>query len=98
MALERAYVGELILRLKGLFPGCIVRKQDPYPQGWPDLVIFWGDRWAMLEVKRNRLSPTQPNQEHYVSVLNEMSFAAIIHPDNEDEVLDELQRSFATGR
>lgn len=92
---ERDYQGNLIKKLRDLFPGCVILKNDSaYIQGIPDLTILYRDRWAVLEVKASSNSPDQPNQQHYVRVLSDMSFAAVIFPENEESVLDELQRSF----
>lgn len=93
--LESNYQGKLIKRLKVLFPGCVILKNDPgYLQGVPDLIILYQDRWAMLEAKAKENSSSQPNQPYYVEKLNRMSFAAFIHPSNEEEVLRALQQSF----
>jgi hypothetical protein len=48
----------------------------------------------MLEVKLNDCAGVQPNQEYYVGVLDEMSFASFINPRIEEEVLHDLQQSF----
>lgn len=97
---EAQYQSKLIRKLEGLFPGCVVLKNDPqYQQGILDLTLLYLDKWAMLEVKMSPRSPRQPNQEHYVNRLDEMSFAAFIHPLNETEVLDALQAAFeSSGR
>lgn len=92
--LESAYQAKLIKKLRRMFPGCVILKNDSgYLQGIPDLSIFYRDRWAMLEVKESADSPLQPNQDVYVEMLNEMSFAAFIYPSNEREVLRALQHS-----
>ncbi len=97
--LENAYQAKLIKKLQRLLPGCVVQKNDPnYRQGFPDLTIFYGDRWASVEVKAHANAPTQPNQLHYVEQLNAMSYAAFIYPENESEVLSELQRALTSGR
>lgn len=97
--LERRYQAELIKRIRIRFPGCVLLKNDSnYMQGMLDWILLWEDRWAMLEVKADENSPEQPNQRYYVEQLNEMSFAAFIHPGNEEEVLDEIQRQFETRR
>ena len=92
---ERDYQAYLIKKLKTMFPGCIVLKNDPnYIQGFPDLTIFYGDRWAALEVKQSAAASHRPNQDYYVDMLNDMSYAAFIFPENESEVLREIQRAF----
>lgn len=97
--LERKYQAELIKRIRLRFPGCVLLKNDSsYMQGMLDWVLLWEDRWAMLEVKASLDSPEQPNQRYYVEQLDEMSFAAFICPENEEEVLDEIQRQFETRR
>lgn len=92
---ENSYQAHLKKKLELMYPSSVVLKNDPnFRQGIPDLVIFYGDRWAMLEVKAHENAPEQPNQRYYIEKLNHMSFAAIIFPENEEEVLDGLQRSF----
>ncbi len=99
MLLERNYQAKLIKKLKRRFPGCVVLKNDTdYMQGIPDLLILYKDQWAMLEVKAYENAPIQPNQEYYVDLLDRMAFAAFIYPENEEDVLDELQRAFDSRR
>lgn len=94
---ESAYQTRLIRKLKRMFPGCEVLKNDAnYRQGILDWTIFWGPFWAMLEIKASASASTQPNQEYYVKKLNEMSFAAFIYPENEREVLTALQAAFTS--
>ena len=97
--LESKYQADLIKKLRKRFPGCVILKNDSsYMQGIPDLTIFYGDQWAMLEVKVDKDSDHQPNQEWYVTELNQMSFAAFIFPANERKVLNELQQAFLSRR
>lgn len=97
--LESAYQAKLIKKLERRFPGCIILKNDSgYKQGIPDLLVLWKQRWALLEVKASADAPQQPNQEYYIGRGRELSFAAFIFPENEEEVLDELQRSFQPRR
>lgn len=92
---ERDFQAHVIRRLKTAFPGAIVVKNDAgYLQGIPDLTIFFGNRWAMLECKISVTSPRQPNQEYYVELFNSMSYASFIYPENEEAVFDEIQRAF----
>ena len=92
---ESVYQGRLIKKLKLMFPGCHILKNDPnYTQGIPDLIVLYEDRWAMLEVKASCDSPQQPNQDYYIDRLGEMSYSAYIYPENEEEVLRDLQLTF----
>lgn len=95
---EGAYQKQLIDKIVALFPDCLIVKNDPgYKQGIPDLLILFDDKWAMLEIKTSPTSIIQPNQQYYVDKLDGMSFAAIVHPDNEEMVLDALQSTFRPG-
>lgn len=97
--LESVYQGRLIKKLRRLFPGIVIQKNDSsYTQGIPDLSLFYRSKWAMLEVKAHKDAESQPNQEFYINKLNHMSFAAVIYPENEAEVLDGLQQTFRPGR
>lgn len=92
--LESKFQANLIKRIRHILPGSIVLKNDPnYIQGIPDLIVLFHDRWAALEVKRDADASVRPNQQWYVAKMSEMSYAAFIYPENEEEVLDELQRA-----
>lgn len=96
---ESTYQRNLITKLYRLFPGCVIQKQDPTnEQGIPDLLILFEDRWAMLEVKVSATAPERPNQGYYVDKYNGLSFAAFIHPQNEEQVLHDLQSAFGARR
>lgn len=91
---ESRYQSGLIKRIKKRFPECFVVKNDPeYIQGILDLTVYFPKFWAMLEVKDSASSKHQPNQDYYVDFFNKMSFAAFIYPENEEEILDELERA-----
>lgn len=93
--LESKFQKELIDDLKNMFPGCIVLKNDAsYIQGMLDLTIFYKEKWATLECKKNKKASKQPNQQYYVETMNDMSFSRFIFPENKEEVLNELQQAF----
>ena len=97
MKLENRYQAALIKKLKERFPGCVVLKNDPnYIQGIPDLSIFYEDKWAMLECKKSANEKPRPNQPEYVDRMNKMSFSSFIYPENEEAVLDEMERVFSS--
>lgn len=97
--LERNYQAKLIKKLYAMFPeGTVVLKNDAnYLQGFPDLLILHGDKWAALETKKDRDAKHQPNQDYYVDMLDHMSYAAFIFPENEEEILHEVQRALEPG-
>lgn len=93
--LESKFQANLIKKIKNLYPGCIVMKNDAsYIQGIPDLLVLYKDKWASLECKKNVNARHQPNQDYYVGQMNEMSFSRFIFPENEEEVLEELKHRF----
>lgn len=85
--------------LKKIFPECILLDGDPNDiQGIPDLFIFWGTNYAALECKITERAIKQPNQQYYVDLINSMSFARFIYPENKEEVLYDLQKAFGIRR
>lgn len=97
--LERDFQAKLIKEIKQIFKGCIVMKNDSsYIQGIPDLLILYRDKWAALEVKKSATASHRPNQEYYVELMDEMSFASFIYPENKEEVLYELQQTLFSRR
>lgn len=97
--LERDFQSGLIKEIKKRFNGCLVMKTDPtYIQGLPDLLILFKDKWAALEVKRSLKASKRPNQQYYVDLMNNMSFSRFICPENKEEILNELQQTFFSGR
>lgn len=96
---ESKFQKEVIDEITSKFPDAIIMKNDPnYIQGMPDLTILSGNKWATLEIKRSKDAPHQPNQDYYVEEMNKMSFSAFIFPENKEEVLDALARTFESKR
>ena len=92
---ESKFQRNLIEELEDRFPGCIVMKNDPnYIQGIPDLIILYKNKWAALECKRSAHEYHQPNQNFYISKMDDMSFASFVYPENKEDVLDDLEQSF----
>lgn len=93
---ENKYQSELIKKIKTLFPQSMILKNDPnYIQGVPDLLVLCDERWAMLEVKASANASHRPNQEYYIEKLEYMGFARFVYPENEDEVLRDLNQYFS---
>lgn len=93
---ENKYQSALIKKISTLFPQSMILKNDPnYIQGVPDLLVLCDERWAMLEVKASRKASHRPNQEYYIEKLERMGFAQFVYPENEDEVLRDLNQYFS---
>lgn len=92
---ENVFQKELIKKLKSHFKEIIILKNDcNYNQGIPDLIFLIGKQWGMLEVKKNKNSTFRPNQKYWLKKLNDMSWARVIYPENEKEVLHEIKYTF----
>lgn len=93
--LERDFQRRIAARLRDELGAIVLKNDSSLKQGAPDLtVLLPGGRVALLEVKRK--APTssdyRPNQEWYLETLRSMRhYAAVIHPGNEEEVLDALR-------
>lgn len=93
--LENRFKTRLVNELEDMFPGCIIIHMDPNEiQGIPDLLILHGNKWAALEGKKSSTASVRPNQRYYVELMDGMSFASFIYPENKDEVLDDLYLHF----
>lgn len=92
---ESVYQGNLKKKIKKILPDSIILKNDPnWLQGAPDFTILYKDKWAFLEVKRSKEDPHRPNQDYYVDLAKANScYGAFIFPENEKEILSELQRA-----
>ena len=93
--LESKFQKEFIDEAKSRYPGCIALKNDSsYIQGFPDWTLLYKNKWAVLEMKKERGARKQPNQEYYVNMLDGMSFSRFVFPENKDEVFAELDAYF----
>ena len=95
---EKMFQQQVIARIERMLPGCYILKNDStYMQGVPDLIVLYGPKWAMLEIKRSAKDATpsklRPNQALHTSRLNSMGFARFVYPDNAEEILHALQRA-----
>lgn len=94
--LESKFQKQVIDEIKRRFPYAIVLKNDAsYLQGVPDLVIFCGPKYAMLEVKNSETAARRPNQSYYVERFRQMgAFSAFIFPENKDDTMTKLATYF----
>jgi hypothetical protein len=93
--LENRFKTKLIREIQEMLPGSIITHLDPNEiQGIPDLLILYRNKWAALEGKKNATASVRPNQAYYVSLMDGMSFASFIYPENKESVLDALYFHF----
>ncbi len=100
MKRESQFQSALIKEIQGKLSECVILKNDGsnVPQGFPDLLILYKQKWGALECKRDKNAEKQNNQEYYVDRLNNMSFSRFISPENKEEVLNELYTTFGLSR
>lgn len=96
---ETDFQSELKKDILNRIPGSHVFKLDPgrtvgVPQGWPDLLILYKGQWAALEVKKSSKASRRPNQEYYIDRIGAHTYASFISPENKEEVIDAMARSF----
>jgi len=97
--LENKFQSKLIKEIKERFPRAVVLKNDPkYIQGFPDLLVLYFGTWFALECKKNKTAKRQPNQKYYISMLNEMAHAAVVYPENKEDVLHAMEKAFGARR
>lgn len=76
---------------------CYVIKTTPgrgVPVGCPDVIALHEGAWFAFEVKARKNSPFQPLQKETIAKLSDWGFAWVVHQDNYDEIVDELNKIF----
>lgn len=94
---EAEYQAKVINKIKKKFNLAdedVLKNDSAYIQGIPDWVVYYGNKYAMLEIKISEDAHKQPNQPYYVDHFNKQSFARFIYPENEKEVLKDLEDFF----
>lgn len=92
---ESQFQKEFLDKVRDRYPGCVILKNDSsYIQGFPDWTILYRDKWAVLEMKKEKNAKKQPNQEFYVNKLDGMSFSRFTYPENASEVMERLDEHF----
>lgn len=92
--LENKFKTQLCSKIKKMLPGCIIIHPNPNEhQGIPDIIVLYKNTWGALEGKKEAGASHRPNQDYYVRLMNAMSYSAFIFPENEKEILDELQQT-----
>lgn len=93
--LEKDFESDFMDELDEVLPGGFwLKGNSAMRQGVPDRMFLHGRNWASLEFKRDEKAAKQPNQPYYVEKLNEMSYAAIVTPENAKQVISEIQEAF----
>jgi len=99
MPAESKFEVSLIKELLRLYPGAIILKNDPnLTQGFPDRLLLFKDKWAAFEIKAYETARHRQNQDYYIDVLNTMSYASFVYPENKESFLYELQYALRPSR
>jgi len=99
MAGESRFQASLIREIKRKYPGAVIIKPDSgYLQGIPDRLILYQDKWIAFECKATKASGHRINQDYYIDLLNDMSYASFVYPENKERFLYELQQTFRPNR
>ena len=95
--LESKFQADLIKELREMLPGALIFKNEG-KQGLPDLTILYKKHWALLECKKSKTASHQPNQDYYVELANNMSYASFVYPENKGDVLNALEQALRPHR
>ena len=99
MARESNFEHALVRRILRIYPGAIILKNDANRlQGFPDRLILFGKAWAAFDTKAKETAGHRPNQDYYIDLLNQMSYASFVYPQNEETFLHELQQTLRPNR
>lgn len=98
--LEAVYQADLVKRIPIRFgqdrTRVVINDPNlPGHQGIPDLTVYIGPYWFLLEVKASEKSKLRPNQEWWIKHWSKQTFCSFIYPENEEEVLNAMERSLA---
>lgn len=96
MKKESDFKNNLYKKIRKKFPGTEVIPNDAgYIQGFPDATVYFPNgRYVLLEGKRNASAAKQPNQDYYVNESPLSSNAMFVYPENEKDILKELERRY----
>lgn len=73
--------------------GCYVIKTKPgpgTPVGCPDVIALYEGWWGAFEIKADAKSRFTPLQKDTIKKFNDWSMAWIVHSENIDDVISEL--------
>jgi len=95
MTPEKKVQQKLIKYLKK--KGCYVIKTQVdgrglVPVGCPDVIALYEGWWGAFECKGSAKAKFQPLQEVTIEKLNNWSIAMVVHPDNIDDVISQLEK------
>jgi hypothetical protein len=98
MKKESAFQSEVFRDISERFPEAdIIKNDSSCIQGFPDLTIFFKDKFVLLELKRESKSSRQPNQEYYIKKYGKHKSGYFVYPENKNEILNDLERRFKRG-
>lgn len=77
--------------------GCYVIKtqvdgRGMVPVGCPDVIALYEGWWGSFECKGSATAPFRPLQKETIEKHNNWSFSTVVHPDNIEEVISQLEK------
>jgi hypothetical protein len=96
MKKESEFKNGLYKEIRNRCPGAEVVPNDAnYLQGFPDATVYLPNgKYVLLEGKKQSNSSRQPNQDYYVNQSPLSPNAMFVYPENEKEVLEEIERRY----
>ena len=96
---EGSFQDDYLCSIREDLPGIVILKNDAhYILDIPDFTLLYGDTWAWLEFKSAEDARHQPNQDYYIGLGMDMSYAAFVYPENAEEVRNELYKALRHRR
>lgn len=88
---ESTFQAKLKKFLENKYPEITIMKSDPsIIQGFPDLILMYKNKYALLEVKKSKTASKRPNQEYYVEKFKQHTYSEFVYPENVNEIIEEL--------
>ena len=90
---ESQFQDSVKAEIESRLPEAIVLRGINNIQGFPDFLILFGKRFAVLEAKVSRKAKRQPNQKYWIEHFGKANFSSFIYPENRSEVLDAMEHA-----
>lgn len=95
--LESKFKKQFVSKLRDILPFVEFFEPDPErTRSAPDMLVVGRRTWAALEFKRSKDATHRANQDRNIERLNKLGYATFVYPENEMEVLNDLEELFTS--